>query len=104
MEKLCNEGHVIDNGRETCSRCGGRAVNEVKTEPEVLFDGETSSEVEKKSEEVSSEAQALSDAKEAVIDENTGAPEGAEVISREEATEAGIDVEKAEAEAQAVEA
>lgn len=55
MEKLCNEGHVIDNGRETCSRCGGRAVNEVKTEPEVLFDGESSSEVEKKSEEVSSE-------------------------------------------------
>lgn len=30
-ERICSEGHVIDVGRETCSRCNGRAVNVPET-------------------------------------------------------------------------
>lgn len=26
MERICNQGHVIDLGKELCSRCNGAAV------------------------------------------------------------------------------
>lgn len=75
-EKVCAEGHVIDGGRETCSRDNLPPVsNTVPADPV---------------------AEAVEDAKEAVIDEETGAPEGAEVVSREEAEASGVDVEKVE--------
>ena len=31
-ERLCASGHVIDAGRETCSRCNGHAVNQAAPE------------------------------------------------------------------------
>lgn len=35
-ERVCSSGHVIDSGKENCSRCGGACVNE----PEKVVDDE----------------------------------------------------------------
>jgi len=32
MEKFCSQGHVIDIGKDTCSRCGGVAIKDIKEE------------------------------------------------------------------------
>lgn len=32
MEKFCSQGHVLDIGKDTCSRCGGVAVEDIKDE------------------------------------------------------------------------
>lgn len=35
-ELICASGHVLDSGRDTCSRCNGEAVNKpVDVTPEV---------------------------------------------------------------------
>ena len=62
-EKICSQGHVIDTGKELCSRCNSPAVD-----PETFIGEDT------------------------------------EILSREEAKEQGIDVEKVEEEAIEVEA
>ena len=57
-ELLCAEGHVIDGGKELCSRCNGAAVN--KPAPEVEAEPEAEAKVEEKAaEEVAAESETI---------------------------------------------
>jgi hypothetical protein len=33
MENICSQGHVIDFGKEICSRCNGRAIGMTENPP-----------------------------------------------------------------------
>lgn len=35
-ENICSQGHVIDFGREVCSRCNGRAIGTTEIAPVVV--------------------------------------------------------------------
>lgn len=46
-ERICHEGHVIDPGQETCSRCGGveeKQAEEGSTEKSAEGEAKTESE------------------------------------------------------------
>lgn len=54
-ELLCSQGHVLDTGRDVCSRCGGQAVRpEPAIAPEVPA-SESAPEMDQKTEEAAAE-------------------------------------------------
>ncbi len=81
-EKLCSQGHVIDNGALNCSRCGGTAIGTAVGEAPVVNDEEIlANEAEQKDQEEATET-----TEETATEEEAGTEETTEE-SESESTE-----------------
>jgi hypothetical protein len=97
-EQICGQGHVIDAGRERCSRCNGLPVvnGEVVDKNENLFEGESPKAEEVESSVSSDESSVIPPSEEVAPIETPAAPaEDAPVVNDEvpPATEEGSSAE-----------